>query len=561
MLRRDLARRDAELQAFLAQDLLDRTTHGHLASAVDTLEATRRHVAHGGGQAAERVGTIEDALRHVRAMESGIRDSRPIRQAWDRDGDARRPARSLAASQPYHPEGDPMRLIGDPANLPRWAAGSPLRVPVLHLGSVLDDVRLLHTPALEALTLRFTLWARMLLVGLTLLLYWAGWSASSLEDGPSVRSLPWASAVVISLITAITAPAIAERVMRHDGTGQRTRRLLLAIEVPVTVAVLLLTPCWPVATFAAGWTNWWQRPSFSASKLILWGLAVAGAMSAGMAIQGASATAIAIECVVALGVVALIGDSLGVLLPLSIAAFVRVLSGRVRCSWQARRTADRALAATVTHLRTAASLVETAHVPDDPVAARDADTLRAVANALGASADRRDRRAQRAPRGLAPLVTVALERGAARTDSARAHIIAHQAMAAGEPEPLTVLPVAFYEGALRACHLRERRDAQALAQLITEIVNEANRYGTGPLTTQCTKIGDRIVLRFANVIRSTPVAAGRGSGQERLEQIARRIPGGRLDRRAIVDGTFVNLPAAARRFGVQISFPTSRISS
>jgi hypothetical protein len=47
---------------------------------------------------------------------------------------------------------------------------------------------------------------------------------------------------------------------------------------------------------------------------------------------------------------------------------------------------------------------------------------------------------------------------------------------------------------------------------------------------------------------------GRGNGATNLRQLAASLPDGRLDRREVVAGSFVELPEHVQRFGVQASF-------
>jgi hypothetical protein len=122
-------------------------------------------------------------------------------------------------------------------------------------------------------------------------------------------------------------------------------------------------------------------------------------------------------------------------------------------------------------------------------------------------------------------------------------------------EPLTVLPPSFYSDALAQLRLKKRRHARSLSLVVARIVEEARRYGRGSLLTRCRQDGDRLTIRFANSIRDDPPRPGRGTGQAMLRKLLAEIPGSQLDVRGLVDGTFVDLPSAARRFGVQVSLP------
>ena len=135
--------------------------------------------------------------------------------------------------------------------------------------------------------------------------------------------------------------------MAPSAAGYRTRRVLLAVELPLALALALTNPGWPTVAFAAGWTNWWMRlgpspeiPDFSWARALQWALVTAGTQLAGLARVGGAITwpQAAGEIAITLVVVVLIADTYGALLPVYFGVGARVLLAGAR--HQRRADAD-----------------------------------------------------------------------------------------------------------------------------------------------------------------------------------------------------------------------------
>jgi hypothetical protein len=545
----------ADERGLHALDRLEEPTHGHLSLAAEGLAAARERMLAIGGSGAQGLETVVGALAVVEGLEDAIRETGPARAV--RRGDGRwRAVGGLAAKNSYHAEDDPMTLYQDPLNLPDWIRGPRIRDVLMRFGAVLDDVRLLHDARIEWSVLLFTMWARLVLVALAPLLAGATFGRAPLSGGFKARDVPWLVAVILSSVTAVAAPRVAQSVMRRDSRGAEVRGWLLVVEIPVAVAAMLATPCWPVASFAAGWTNWWQRPTFSWRKLIAWILSVSACLIVGMLLADLAGGRIAPEIAVSMAVIAVIGSSQGAMLPISMTMLAQVIVGGLVSPRRARHRADEQISSAIRQLLEAATVIETRSATGDVRATADADSLREVAIALAARADTTDHWAGRVPLGLRALLETALQRGGGpRYASPTAAYQAAEAERTGIGEPLTTMPPSFYSDALAGLRLKHRAHARSLSLLVVKIVEEARRYGTGALQTRCHREDDRLVLRFANPIRRGSITGGRGTGAGTLRKLAGEIPGCAIDSRDVVDGAFVDLPAAAQRFGVQVSFP------
>jgi hypothetical protein len=545
----------AEERGLGALDYLEEPTHGHLSLAAEALAATRSRMVTIGGFPADGLETIVAALQVIEGLEESIRETSAVR-ALRRDRGRGRAVGGLAAKNSYHADGDPMTLYQDPSNLPDWIHGPHVRKAMRRLGAVLDDVRLLHDAQIEWSVLLFTMWARLVFVASAPLLTGATFGHAPLMGGLEARDIPWLCEVVVATGTALAAPWIARTVMQRDDLGTETRRWLLALEVPVTVAALLATPCWPVASFAAGWTNWWQRPTFSWGKLAAWIVAVSACMAGGMVLAGVAPGRIAGEIAVAMAAIAVIGSSQGAMLPISATLLAQVIVGGLISPRSAQHRADEEISSAIRHLVKAAKVIDAWSPQGDVRAETDAGSLRDIAGVLAARSDTTDRWAGRAPLGLRTLLETALEKAVgARFSSPGALPNTREASHAAGSDTLMTLPPSFYADALGALRLKRRGHARSLSLLVVEIVEEARRYGSGAFETRCHRQDDRIVLRFSNRIRYGAIRHGRGTGQETLRNLAAEMPGCTIDWRGPVDGTFVDLPSAARRFGVEVSLP------
>ena len=534
----------------LAADVLATPTHGNLTPASEVL-----------GKLAENVDDphVRDVFVRARAyldaLEKEIVESQDARDG-QRAGGAQVAGAAASSLADERTDGK-MDLYQADATIPSWIRRPRLREVLRRVGAVLDDVRALHDSEIEWSVLLFTMWARLVLVGSVALLPGLTSGTAPLADGLRATDIPWLLAFGTSALTAVGAPWVATTVMRRDDRGRRVRRVLLWIEAPIAVAAIVLTPSWLVASFAAGWTNWWQRPVFDWIKLVVWIAAVAGCLTAGLALADASTSAIAAETVVTFAVIGVIGGSYGAMLPISATVLLRVMLGELVTKRRARIVAEERLNAAVHSLVEAADAVRRQAAPGDALAARRADSLESTANKLAIRSDAGRRWRRGVPRELDELLQAGLTAAAFRFGHAKGTVEIALADAAGEEQPLTVLDPAFPTPGLGERRLADKDHARALALFVTEVVREAARYGTRPMTTTCVMEGDRVRLRFANAIRSGPVARGRASGEARLTAMVAEIPGGTLDRREEVTGTFVDLPEQTRRFGVQISFPVA----
>lgn len=541
-----LAEALAQQAELLQLERLDGPTHGRLDVADEALS-----VVYGLPLEESDRAVLVDALNELRRIEADIRRTQELRSGLvGAGGVAGRAASGVQETR----SGDPMHLYQADESIPQWIRAPRLRDALRRVGAVLDDVRTLHDAEIEWSVLLFTLWARLVLVGAAALV--PSWTAgvSPLADGVSPSDAPWMLALASSAVTAVFAPAIATAVMRRDASGATVRRILLAVEVPVAVAALLLTPSWMLAAFAAGWTNWWQRPVFNWVRLAAWIAAVASCLALGWVLAGVAAAPALGETVVAFAVIGIIGGSYGAMLPISATLLLRVVLGGLLSPRRARSRADERLREAVQSLVRAADVAERA-AGDDAAALRQASKLRSAATSIALAADGGDRWAARTPTSLGRLIEDALGRAAFAFEDARAATSLEAARIAGEEEPLTYAPPAFRPPELASWRLVSRNDARALALAVVEITREAARYGTRQLSTTVLLDRAAVRLRFANEVRRSPRAHGRGTGQGTIEDLLARIPGAALTVREIVPGSFMELPPTMERFGVEIVMP------
>ena len=529
----------------LVAEILDLQTHGPFRAAAASLGTVA-----GLDLTAEEQATVVRARTLVERIAVAIRDSRAARDAVR----VKRRRRSVLHLHQLADPGDdprtggPMIRYANPDNLPGWLP-DVAEGPLLRTGAVLDDVRRLHSSQIEGAVLLFTLWMRLLLVAFAPLLGAATAGSVPLRGDIELRDLPYVAALACCVVTALLAPWLARAVMRDNATGARVRRALLLVEVPVAVAAILAWPCWPVAVFAAGWTNWWQRPVFNWVKLAAWIAAVSGCLLAGAALAGELSAAVALEVALTLGIVGVIGGSYGAMLPVSASVLARVLVGGLVHPRRARHEADEQLSRAVADLREAARLTERHDSADD--AAR----LREIAEELAATPHDDERWARGVPRDFPRLLELGLTRRAPRSESPEAALRADAARQAGSPPPLTADDTSFTDDLGRSVRLQRRRHARVLVRVLDVIAREAATHGSGPMTVICGVEGDVVRLRFANARRDPPAPAGTGLGATQLSELLERLPGARLTLRGEVEGTFVDLLPSQRRFGVEVHIP------
>lgn len=553
----NVARHQATVEDRLFDQLVDGSTHGWFAQAAETLDGAQTRLERHGSAGSEHAQAVAGARTLVAEIELRLARSEVDRRPWHGRGLPAGASWSFARPEPGEEPASFVRLYSDPSNAPDWL-GPRSRDAVVRAGAVLDNVRLLHTAQIEWAVLLFTLWARALLVGGAPLLASVSLGRVPLQDGWSARDLPWALATSWSAATALRAPWIASAVMRRDEQGATVRRRLLIVEVPLCVAAIVASPCWAVAVFAAGWTNWWQRPDFDWARLAWWIVLVGGLLTTGAALAGAGPAQCFVEFAITMTVVAVIGGSYGAMLPVSASLMARALTAGLLTPRRAQARADERLGDSVRQLLQAARAIELSS-PDDPSAIWDSRRLADVARALGARADEGDRWSRRTPLGLPALLLGALSGAGPIAGSPEAASVLHDALRAGEPEPVTIETPSLHQSRLKHARLRRRKAARALSLAIVETVREARRHGTGPLTTLCRLEDDRVVLRFANLVRPGPARPGRGTGASRLWSLVGSLPDGRIDTRELVASSFVDYPSGPDRFGVQISFSSDAL--
>lgn len=540
---RAAAEREAQ-QAELAAARLGRSlgaAHQPLSNVQPDLEAVLRVLGAGPWTPAARTALVR--LGRIGGL---LERSRPLRDALADDNGALPVIGGHAAHVP-HRRGDPLKLYGRRDAAPESLPAS-VRRALRHIGVVLDEIRLLHTAEIERSVLVYTLVARAALVCCAPVL--GRWSAapSPLDGLGTARDAVWAPIALVSLATAARARGIAELAMRDDPEGWRMRRRLLALEVPLAVAGLLLAPSWTVAVFAAGWTNWWQRQTpgleFDWIKLGAFVVVVAGLQQLGLAWGGVAPSDAVGESVLTLAAILAIGASYGVMLPLAVATAVGVVAGDTRRSLAAARRAREELIGCARALDAVSDRLDPVAV-DAPVAERAAATARQAALQLERAADRAGRGGLLASHLLDELIDEAAVRSFLPRRDSRAH---ERAAAAAEQSGES--PPAFFGGAtfaprpLRTAHVRAQLDARRLRRLIEWALNEARRHGTGSVRVVMAIEDDRLSIRVGNRPRDATGASGglAGEGAGELGRLARRLDGGRADQRGPAPPATIGMP-------------------
>ena len=454
-----------------------------------------------------------------------------------------------------------MKRYGDPANLPPWLPGHRSREALLQVGLVLDDIRLLHSAQIEWAVLTFTLWTRALLLVLAPALGMLSFAAAPDLNGGLTQLVPWIMAVTWALLTALFAPRVASLAMADSIPGLRLRRVLLAVELPIAIAVALTSPSWMVVTFAAGWTNWYQRlgrtpavPDFSWLRLAAWIALTAGTQTAGLLLAPGDAVwwQVVAEVAAAIGVIAVIGGSYGAMLPASAGVTVRVLFGGLRHQRQADSEAQRMID------EIAEAMVRAADALADPGErgfedARAAEILRRAVDDMRPVASRE---ALTGPRTLASVVNAALAEGGHDmwVGDPRARAAQDRARDAGRTLPVVVARPEFASADLHAMVLDEAV-AATLHRLLRACIVEARVHGMRSVQTVVTRTAGRIELRIANEPNPQPRARrGRGRGATTIALLAARLPGSGDFARGPTDYSFIGGRPAGSLFGVRFSF-------
>ncbi|HEX4364573.1 MAG TPA: hypothetical protein VHZ75_08495, partial [Solirubrobacteraceae bacterium] len=457
-----------------------------------------------------------------------------------------------------------LKRYGDPANLPAWLPGRRLRNAALRVGTVLDDVRLLHSGEIEWVVLTFMLWARALLL---VLAPKVGGLSLARPPHPDDNAL-WAVAVAWAFATAVAAPRLATLIMAESRSGLRTRRGLLAVELPLAVALALTSPGWATVAFAAGWSNWWQRlgrseamPDFSWIRLGLWILVMVAAQSVGLVLASSDLSFWqgSLEVSTALGVSAVIGGSYGAMLPVSAGLAVRVLFSGSRHRRLANTEAQRLIDTVADTMTRAAN--ELANLPDrTPSDASAEQTLRRAVDGMLPAAPEHwiDRRA----RPLGDVVTGALTEGGHDMwiEDPRAIAAHDRARSASKALPVMVSYPAFANDRLTAIVLDDTT-AHTLHRLLVACIVEARVHGTRRVQTIVSGERRRIEIRIANQPNPGGSRTGRGRGSREIHSLASKLPGPGELFRGLTDRGFVGGRGAGTLFGVRFTFTVSDTAS
>jgi hypothetical protein len=406
-----------------------------------------------------------------------------------------------------------------------------LRGATTQTSMVIDEIRVLHNAEIERSVLLLTLAARAILVSLAPLLGgWTGADTPVVQTG-AIADLVWAFAAITSLATMLFGPTIVDLAMSDSDDGFDLRRRLLKVEVPLSLAVLLLQPAWTVVVFATGWTNWWQRQTphlaFDWRKLAVFVTVVVGLQSVGLALQSTGLEAGVVEVAAALVAIAVTGGSYGAMLPLTVATAIGVVVGDSTRSIRVAREARSELLSCSKQLSVTAATIDAA-APDVPLARNAATMARQGARNLEREADLFGRRGVLARQVLADLFDQAIAQSTlVRLDSREYEDAAQVAESTGNPPPAYVVEPIL--GDLVLARVAHRRHAQALQRFLVAALNEASVHGTDGVRVLAHRRDGFFTVTIGNLPRT--VEAGKPSeGLAILERLASKFPHGRLPR-------------------------------
>lgn len=557
-LRDGVLRRLAELRPLRADEIIETHTHDPFSTVGALLSGYRS-----GDADADR--ELEQLRETIQRVGNRLHDSELERDSFQSG------VPSLIGGLATPHDGRPtVKLYGDPANVPDWVSSPIAREGITIVGRVLDDVRHLHSKEIEWVVLTFTLYARALLLVLTPAL--GSLTSTSVPDLDRLTAadVPWLLACVWAVVTALRAPGLATSVMTPSRRGARTRRLLLAVELPLASAVAITCPAWTSVAFAAGWTNWWQRvsrgggdideiPDFSWPRLAGWGALVVGCQAAGFVIDPAGPAALpaAAEIAATLVVIAVIGGSYGAMFPVSAGMLGRVLARGISFRQESDREAEAVINEVAARMTSAADALARLDREDEAAAGAEELLRRSTRELL---AERQ--RATRHPgaQTLDALLTAALAEGGYDmwADDPRALSARQRAERAGTPLPVLVQRPTFDPdqeafGSLRLA----KRDGDTLRRLVIACVVEARAHGTRRVETIARLAGDRVEIRIANEPRPGPGHRGRGRGGKRIRELALALPGADEPFRGPTTRAFVDKPGSLELFGVRFSFTLS----
>lgn len=473
--------------------------------------------------------------------------------AGDRDESA------LGSAFNFHKEGGQLIRYGDPERAPTFLG--PLgRDLVVRFGRTLDDVRLLHEYRIERSVMLFTFWGRALLLAVAPTCGGLTFGTVPLSDDASTAAnLLWGALTAYSFGLTVFAPGLTALVLDRTERAARARRWLTAVEVPLATVATLAFPAWPVAAFAAGWTNWWQRNSrppeskaeFSWPRLFVFLLIVAATLAAGLADAGVDFWAAAVEVVVSFAVIGVVGGSYGAMFPLSLAVLVQTLYSAATGPRRAERTLAKEVQDAIDALNTAAFELDDTRNASEP-RRMDSQVLRRAADELRLHASADERAAGRTPRRLADLIDLALSDVAPAAGSREAEAQSRWAARTGDEEPISFFHPNLPSG-LDQARARDQKTARLLRQLVERCALEARAHGTGAAEFLVVTTQSEIIWRMGNHKR-TERRSGRGTGHRQLRDLAERL-GAAVTIHESIDSTFVDGTGANEIFGVEIRLP------
>jgi hypothetical protein len=405
----------------------------------------------------------------------------------------------------------------------------------------------------------FTRWARALLLVLTPALGVLTMAPGTFDAGP-IAIATWLVAVAWALGTTLCAPRIAELVMAPTAEGRRARCILLAVELPLAIALALTNPAWTAVVFAAGWTNWWQRlgpteaiPDFSWRRAAVWAAVTASTQIAGLAIatSGALWPQAAVEATVTLVVVVLIADTYGAMLPVYVGVAAQILFTGARRQRDADADARRVLADVADAMRRAAEAL--GKLPDPSPADEDAREILLRESRRMVSAGGPPRR--RGRRALGDVVTAALADGGYErwVGDPRAVAAAERAREEGRPEPVAVRRPEFASNDIADVAV-PAKVARDLHDLLVTCIVESRVHGARMVQTIVRRDGDTIEVRIANMPNPEGSHSGGGHGGREIQRLARALPGGGDAIRELTDRSFIGAAGQGVLFGVRFTF-------
>jgi hypothetical protein len=512
-----------------AHEKLDPITHDPFRDARGVLA---RHPSAGATSALAVLEAIETALAET---------------LGERDGSA------SGNAFKFHEEGASLLRYGDPERAPARLRPAA-RDMYLRLGRTLDDVRLLHDLRIEYAVMLFTLWGRSLLLLAAPALGSVTFSEVPLSSETSVAANAlWAISAAYAVWLAVQAPELTKLVLSRTLEATRLRTRLTVVEAPLAVLLVVAFPCWPVAAFAAGWTNWWQRNSqppdakaeFSWPRLAAFLGVMVSAQAFGLALHHGSAANGLVELLASLAAIGVVGGSYGAMFPLSGAVLVQTIASAIAGPRRARRVLSQQLERAIDELHAAAEEIEAGGSPDAPALVRAADDLRIRASAA-------DHAAGRTPRDLADLIDIALDDVAPAAGSHHARARARWAEAQGDEEPISFFHPNF-PSELDGARAKARKTARVLGQVVERLALEARAHGTGPAQFLVFLDESEMIWRMGNY-KKRERKSGRGSGYRQLEDLTSRLNASFVVHQTI-DSTFIEGTGANEIFGVEVRIP------